>query len=48
LLSGGSGVRRRGEAVGKTNLYDVETNLGHRKVAAASEGAARDLVEKED
>jgi hypothetical protein len=35
-------------AVGKTNLYDVETNLGHRKVAAVSENAARELVEKED
>jgi hypothetical protein len=35
-------------AVGKTNLYDVETNLGHRKVAAVSEDAARELVEKED
>ncbi len=35
-------------AVGKTNLYDVETSLGHRKVAAVSEAAARELVEKED
>ena len=30
---------------GKTNLYEVETNLGRRKVAAASEDDARALVE---
>ena len=30
---------------GKTNLYEVETNLGKRRVAAASEDGARALVE---
>ena len=30
---------------GKTNLYEVETNLGKRRVAAASEDDARALVE---
>ena len=32
-------------AAGKTNLYEVETNLGKRRVAAASEDDARALVE---
>ena len=30
---------------GKTNLYEVETNLGKRRVAATSEDGARALVE---
>jgi hypothetical protein len=30
---------------GKTNLYEVETNLGKRRIAAVSETAARALVE---
>ncbi len=34
-------------AAGKTNLYEVETNLGKRKVAAVSEEGARALVENE-
>jgi hypothetical protein len=32
-------------AVGKSNLYEVETNLGKRRVMAASEGAARSMAE---
>jgi hypothetical protein len=32
-------------AFGKTNMYEVETNLGHHKIAAASEDAARSLIE---
>jgi hypothetical protein len=32
-------------ALGKTNMYEVETNLGHRKIAAATEDAARALIE---
>lgn len=31
--------------MGKTNLYAVQTNLGSRKIAAASEDAARALIE---
>lgn len=31
---------------GAVNLYEVETNLGTRRMAAASEEAVRDLVEK--
>lgn len=34
-------------AAGRTNLYEVETKLGKRRVAAASEAAARALVEDE-
>jgi hypothetical protein len=32
-------------ALGKTNMYEVETNVGRRKIAAASEEAARALIE---
>ncbi|MFA6287733.1 MAG: hypothetical protein WC661_10150 [Opitutaceae bacterium] len=32
-------------AVGKTNLYEVKTNLGTKKIAAVSEEAARSLIE---
>jgi hypothetical protein len=32
-------------SMGNTNLYEVETNLGSRKVAAPDEGAAREMVE---
>jgi hypothetical protein len=32
-------------SVGKTNLYEVETNLGQRRIAATSEDAARAIVE---
>lgn len=32
-------------AIGKTNLYEVETNLGRRKIAAVSDEAARAMVE---
>ncbi|HTJ79134.1 MAG TPA: hypothetical protein VL357_09070 [Rariglobus sp.] len=32
-------------AVGKTNLYEVQTNLGTKKIAASSEAAARSLIE---
>ncbi len=35
-------------AFGGTNMYDVETNLGHRKIAAGSEDAARHLVEDKE
>jgi hypothetical protein len=31
--------------VGKTNLYEVQTNLGTKKIAAVSEEAARSLIE---
>jgi hypothetical protein len=33
-------------SAGKSNLYDVETNLGRRRIAASSEEAARALVEQ--
>jgi len=32
-------------AVGKTNLYEVQTNLGVKKIAAVSEEAVRSLIE---
>jgi hypothetical protein len=32
-------------AMGNTNLYEVETNLGTRRVAAPDEGAAKEMVE---
>ena len=31
--------------VGKTNLYEVQTNLGTKRIAAVSEAAARSLIE---
>lgn len=34
-------------SAGKSNLYEVETNLGSRKILAVSEAAARVLVETE-
>jgi hypothetical protein len=34
------------KAVGAVNLYEVETNQGSRRMAAASEAAVRELVEK--
>lgn len=35
------------KAVGSTNLYEVQTNLGTRRVAAASEASVYELVEQE-
>jgi len=34
------------KSVGAVNLYEVETNLGLRRLAAANESVARELVEK--
>jgi hypothetical protein len=31
--------------MGNTNLYEVETNFGTRRVAAPDEGAAKEMVE---
>ncbi len=50
--AGGSGKEvvksiRRIKSVGAINLYEVETNLGTRRMAAASEEAVRELVEKQ-
>jgi hypothetical protein len=33
------------KAVGKTNLYEVQTNLGTRRVLALNEAAAREMIE---
>jgi hypothetical protein len=36
------------KSLGKTNLYEVETNNGSERVAAADEGAARAMIENPD